>query len=103
MFPGLLRAGWIAGSGAGPGGCPRPVVDLAELVLGGGAVFVVTGGGQFQGLLVAVQGGVEVLEQDQFGLAGGEPQERDRCRGSSLCNLSGRVRTRTSGVMIGVV
>ena len=35
------------------------------------ACFVVVGGGQVQGLLVAAQGGVEVLQEHRLGLTGG--------------------------------
>ena len=42
---------------------PGPREDDAELVLDDCPGFVVVGGGEVQGLLVAAEGGVEVLQQ----------------------------------------
>ena len=55
----------------GLAGVPGLTVDDAELVVGGGEVFGVVGGDQAQGLLVAVQGGVEVAQEHRLGCAGG--------------------------------
>src|SRR5439155_22500550 len=55
----------------GATGVPGLEVEVAKLVVGGGEVFGVVGGEQVQGLLVAVQGVAEVVDEHRFGLAGG--------------------------------
>jgi hypothetical protein len=73
--PGHLLA-WFTGPAAGSlvvaqclAGVPGPAIDDAELAFPGAAGLVVIGGGEFQGLLVTAQGGVEMLQEHRLTLA----------------------------------